>query len=175
VRGMIRDQAIRLGLAFHDAMLAVKLEQLPDPAGLARDFGRRHGLDGRGRETLKEMLQRTFGSPLLERVRLARTAGGRIFRELPYVRLLGEPAGMVEEGKMDLLFEEGGAWILVDYKTDRLPAETQDCAAFFREQYGAQVHAYQTALREAGIRVSSTCLLLARTGETVEIPCLPIS
>ncbi len=175
VRDMIRDQAIRLGLAFHDVMSTLNLEGMPDPESLAHSFGTKHGLDSQGRETLHEMLLRTFGSRLLDRVRLAQASGGRIFRELPYIRLMGEPKGSVEEGKIDLLFEESGAWILVDYKTDRIPEETQNTDLYFQEQYGGQVHAYRSALQEAGIQVASACLLLARTGEEIEIPSCPIS
>jgi ATP-dependent exoDNAse (exonuclease V) beta subunit len=67
-----------------------------------------------------------------------------------------------------LLFEEDAGWVLVDYKTDAIPAEEQAPLAGIREKYSAQVNAYRSALEQVGIAVKSAYLLLARTGEAVE-------
>jgi len=43
-------------------------------------------------------------------------ASARCLRELPVTLRLDE--GHIMEGNIDLAFEEGGAWHVVDYKTD---------------------------------------------------------
>ena len=71
-----------------------------------------------------------LSSHLLERARAAVRSGGRIFRELPFVRSLNQST--IEEGKIDLLFEESGGWVLVDYKTDWIQEKAEEAEEFFR-------------------------------------------
>lgn len=166
-----RDRAVRLGVAFHEAMDAADLVGVPDLEGLAREAGARQRLDDAAIEVLQEMLGRSLGSPLMERVRRARLDGGRVWRELPYVRPLGPGPNEIEEGKIDLLFEEADGWVLVDYKTDRIPEEGNDPESFFTEKYAGQVRAYVSALHALGIKINSAFILLARTGVQIEMPC----
>jgi ATP-dependent exoDNAse (exonuclease V) beta subunit len=166
-----RDRSIRVGIAFHEAMERTDMGWDPDIDGLAQEAGARQRLDGAGVRALKEMLSQSFAAPLIQRARSARLAGGRVWRELPYVRSPGSQLSGIEEGKIDLLFEEGGGWILVDYKTDRIPSGTPELARFFEDTYGGQVRAYVSALKSLGVTVKSAYLLLARTGAEIEIPC----
>ena len=53
------------------------------------------------------------------------------------------PDGSLVEGIVDLAFEEGGRWIVVDYKTDRI------LAAEGEERYRRQIGFYAAAIREA--------------------------
>ncbi len=163
-----RDRAMRIGTAFHEAMEVVDLDGDPDVEGLAREAGARQSLDGAGVKALEEMLSRSLNSPLMERVRRSRLAGGRVWRELPYVRPLDQAE--IEEGKIDLLFEEPGGWVLVEYKTDRIPDETEDTRSFFADKYAGQVRAYVSSLQMMGVKVHSAYLLLARTADHIEIP-----
>jgi ATP-dependent exoDNAse (exonuclease V) beta subunit len=104
----------------------------------------------------------------LERQQLSRAAG------LPYVRPLRLEDQGIEEGKIDLLFEEDGAWVLVDYKTDAVAEEEAGRSAHFAERYSAQLSAYDAALGDMGVGVRSAYILLARTGEAIEVePGLP--
>ena len=105
-------------------------------------------------------------SGLLERARTAAHSGGRIIREVPFVRPLAEG---VEEGKIDLLFEEAGGWVLVDYKTDQLPESPDQLDEYFRKRYAGQINEYVEALGSLSIKVQSTYLLLARTGHAVKM------
>jgi ATP-dependent exoDNAse (exonuclease V) beta subunit len=50
---------------------------------------------------------------------------------------------MLVEGVVDLAFEEGGRWTVVDYKTDR------ELAATGEEQYRRQVALYAQAVAQA--------------------------
>ncbi len=77
--------------------------------------------------------------------------------------------GGIEEGVIDLLFEEADGWVVVDYKTDLIPMESQDVAEHFRERYAAQVRRYVEALQAMNICVKAAYLLLARNGAAIEI------
>ena len=77
---------------------------------------------------------------------------------------------LAEEGKIDLLFEEAGGWVLVDYKTDVLPQEREDLDEYFCDKYAGQIRAYVEALGALPVKVEAAYLLLARTGEGIEIP-----
>jgi ATP-dependent helicase/nuclease subunit A len=166
-----RDRAARIGTAFHEAMEAIDLDAGDETENLAREAGSRQRLDGGGIESVSEMLSRTQKSSMMERMRRARRTGGRVLRELPYIRPLDSDSAEIEEGKIDLLFEEEGGWVLIDYKTDRLPGDVPDKALYFQEKYGDQISAYAAALQALGVRLKSAYLLLARTGESIEIPC----
>jgi ATP-dependent helicase/nuclease subunit A len=70
--------------------------------------------------------------PLFERVRTA-SAAGRCARECPI--LWRTPDGSIVEGTVDVVFEEGDDLIVMDFKTDREPAELKD-------QYERQLRLY---------------------------------
>jgi len=70
-------------------------------------------------------------------------ASGRFWREVPVAAPLGQGA---IEGFIDLLFEDDGQLVVVDYKTDALEVEeTADAAQRYRLQAGA----YALALMES--------------------------
>jgi ATP-dependent helicase/nuclease subunit A len=167
-RDLVRDRAIRIGTAFHRVMESAVLDAQADTESLAGHEGQKLRLDRNAIGTVMEMVSRTLASPLMKRVRRSVQAGGRPCCELPYVRPIGIAREGVEEGKIDLLFREDGRWVLVDYKTDAIPVD-QDVSACFREKYAEQMRAYASALKEVGISVASAYLLLARTGEAVEV------
>ncbi len=54
-------------------------------------------------------------------------------------------AGVLVRGQIDLWFEEGGELILIDYKTDDLPAAQAEAKA---QQYAMQIHLYAWTLRK---------------------------
>ena len=114
---------------------------------------------------LEEMICATLSSDLLERARSSVRSGGRILRELPFVRPL--PGAAIEEGKIDLLFEEGDGWVLVDYKTDWVSMKTGE--DHFRGKYAGQIQEYVGALRALSVKVVTAYLLLARTGASIQM------
>jgi ATP-dependent helicase/nuclease subunit A len=113
------------------------------------------------------MIHVTLSSNLLERARNSVRSGGRILRELPFVRPLAGAA--IEEGKIDLLFEEEDGWVLVDYKTDWVSTKTDEAEKHFREKYAGQIQEYVGALRALPIKVVTAYLLLARTGASIQM------
>ena len=163
--GALPSRAIRLGVAFHAAMEELDFDSsVEEAARLAAPFATRHNLDSASELQLAAMIKATLSSELVERARAARGRGKRILRELPLVQPAGD-AVAVEERKIDLLFEEDGGWVLVDYKTDHVPPDSAILAARYRDQ----VCEYREALVSLGIRVSSAYLLLARTGTQIQI------
>jgi ATP-dependent helicase/nuclease subunit A len=140
---------------------------------LAFQAGGRHGLDRAAIRLLEEMMRNSFDSELIGRARAAADRNGRVLRELPFVRPL-RFSGEIEDGKIDLLFEEEGEWIVVDYKTDGIPEKIEDIGVFFREKYAGQLQAYAGAVSSLGMKVKGAYLLLARTGRQIDIP-LPIA
>jgi len=74
-------------------------------------------------------------------------ASGRLWREVPVAVPMGEG---VLEGFIDLLFEEEGSLIVVDYKTDALEAtETGDAVDRYRLKAGSYALAVQNATGKA--------------------------
>ncbi len=158
------NRAVRLGVAFHEAMERVNMFSLQDLNAL-QDLVARHSLDRDGAQKLEEMIRATLSSDLLARARNSVRSGGRILRELPFVRPL--PGAVIEEGKIDLLFEEGDGWVLVDYKTDWV--STKNGEDYFREKYAGQIQEYVGALRALSVKVVTAYLLLARTGASIQM------
>jgi ATP-dependent helicase/nuclease subunit A len=161
--------ALRIGIAFHEAMDWADLESRTGARELAVRAGECHGLDESAVRELETMLVNTLESSLLERVRKAWIAGARVCRELPYLRRSGSKDPGIEEGKIDLLFQEDGGWILVDYKTNRIPKD-MDAAFYLQGRYAAQVQAYVAGLKSLGIIVNEAYLLHAVTGAQIPIP-----
>jgi len=88
-------------------------------------------------------------------------------REIPFVSPLSNAA--IEEGKIDLLFEEGEGWVLVDYKTDWVSTQNEGAEDYFRGKYTGQIREYVAALQKISVKVVSAYLLLARTGDAIRM------
>ena len=72
----------------------------------------------------------------------------------------------VVQGVIDLCFAEDGAWVLVDYKTDRVTD-----AGVLLPRYGRQLALYREALRRiTGREVKETWLYSLRLGAAVAVP-----
>lgn len=81
-------------------------------------------------------------------------ASPNVRREWAFNLLLDDQQGTLLQGVIDCAFQEDGAWILVDYKTDRI----QDEAAFI-ERYSSQLDWYAKALeRISGMPVKEKYL-----------------
>jgi ATP-dependent helicase/nuclease subunit A len=84
--------------------------------------------------------ERVLTHDLLVRARAA-DASGRCRRETPVTCTL--PDGTIVEGVVDLAFEDGGRWVVVDYKTDR------ELASLGEDRYRLQVALYAGAIAQA--------------------------
>jgi ATP-dependent helicase/nuclease subunit A len=161
------NRAIRLGIAFHAAMERIDLCRWDEEIRGAQELWLRYKLDRESMQKLKEMMRISLSSDLMERARAALRSGKRVLRELPFVRSLERSA--IEEGKIDLLFEEKDGWVLVDYKTDWVSSNREEANAFFQNKYAGQINEYRKALQTLSVNVASAYLLLARTGDAVRM------
>ena len=165
----VRQRGIRLGIAFHEAMETADWGQEARIGEWAQEAGVRHRLDGVALQTLEEMMRNTFRSELIARARLAKASGAKLWRELPFIRPLG--GNVVQEGKIDLVFEESGEWQVVDYKTDLVSEED----SVLQERYRGQMQDYAFALRALGLSIKGAYLLFARTGRHIRIDDLRLT
>jgi ATP-dependent helicase/nuclease subunit A len=92
----------------------------------------------------------------MERVKRAK----RSFREVPFSVYLD---GSLVEGKIDLVFNEGNGWVIVDYKTDEVFGEALEQRF---QSYREQGLWYARAVREAaGCEVKEVAFFFVRSGE----------
>jgi len=141
----------RFGSLVH-AVLA--LVPLPGAArevdALARLQGRLLGANEEEITAAIAAVRAALEHPLLRRAGLAAREGG-LRRETPI--LLRQPDGVLAEGFVDLAFREGGAWTVVDFKTDReLEGE--------RARYAVQVDLYARAIAAATAQPARGVLLM---------------
>jgi len=118
------------------------------------------GLDAEGAARAAEAATRALALPVMARARRA----SRIWRELGV--WFPDGADLVE-GKVDLVFEEDGGLVVVDYKTDHLSAEqARDQAA----HHAPQLQLYGRGLaRATGMPVRERLVLFTALGETVPV------
>ena len=154
-RGEGEEGGIYFGLAFHGVMERLDLSGGNNLEGLCRIETLAYSIPG-SVERLGAMIRQCLGHPLMERVRKAR----RLFREVPFAVSLD---GNLVEGKIDLLFEEEGGWVIVDYKTDDVSGEALEQRF---QSYRDQGLWYARAAREAaGCEVKEVAFFFVRSGE----------
>ncbi|MBK9091033.1 MAG: UvrD-helicase domain-containing protein [Holophagales bacterium] len=138
----VQARAVRLGSAVHEAMELILDPARTTPAS-ARDAvaAATTVLDAAATEEAVRLVSHLLSRTVVARAR----AAGRRFVELPVLfrdEAL-EDAPLVE-GKIDLLFEEADGWVVVDWKTDRIP--TAAVRAEREALYAPQLASYARAL-----------------------------
>jgi ATP-dependent helicase/nuclease subunit A len=125
-------------------------------AALAPSFG----LDEEAGLRAGEAASAALRLPVMARARDAR----RIWRELP----LSFPDGSdLIEGVIDLVFEEEGGLVIVDYKTDRITAEQAVAQA---AHHAPQLQLYGRGLAQAwGVSVKERLVLFTSIGQSVRV------
>ena len=105
-------------------------------------------------------MSRALALPVMDRARRAE----RVFRELP---LVFPDRGELVEGVIDLVFEEDGQLVLVDYKTDQIVRRT---AWRRRRTMRPQLQLYGRGLAQAtGQSVKQRLVLFTTPGEVVMV------
>jgi len=118
------------------------------------------GLDAEGAARAAEAAARALALPVMARARRA----PRVWREL---RLWFPDGADLVEGKVDLVFEEDGGLVVVDYKTDHLSAEQARAQA---AHHAPQLQLYGRGLaRATGMPVRERLVLFTALGETVPV------
>jgi ATP-dependent exoDNAse (exonuclease V) beta subunit len=102
-------------------------------------------------DTAVALVGRLLAHPLLAEARAA-AARGACRREVPVTLTLDDEALL--EGTIDLAFEHGGEWTIVDFKTDANVAATIG-------QYRMQVALYAAALARASSRPVRRSVILS--------------
>jgi ATP-dependent exoDNAse (exonuclease V) beta subunit len=119
-------------------------------AAIAAIEARVLGLTDDERDAAVQTARRVLRHSIGQRARAAESRG-RCRRETPVTCTM--PDGTFVEGIVDLAFEEDGAWVVVDYKTDR------ELAAEGEERYRRQVSLYAGAVERAtGARASAVLI-----------------
>lgn len=138
-----RPKGPRFGSLVH-GMLRDALTTKRDPAVLARLHGRMVGATQEEVAAAVPLVVGALSTPLLAEARRA----ARVHPELP-VKWKGE--GRLLEGVVDLAFEAGGCWTIVDFKTD--------AGEELRSHYTTQVQWYAFALHRLTGKPVRACLL----------------
>lgn len=158
------SRAQRIGSAVHEAMQALVERRMP-PNEAANEASADWELVPSDAAEVRRLVAKLVASDLFRRSANAR----RRLTEIPV--LFRDSAGFLVEGKIDLLFEESGSWVVVDYKTDRWDRSV-DRDSLARERYAPQLADYAAAVRALGegVRVGAAWILSARDGEAIPVP-----
>jgi ATP-dependent exoDNAse (exonuclease V) beta subunit len=118
------------------------------------------GLDAEAAHAAAGQVERALGLPVVERARKA----SRVWRELNLWFPDGEH---LVEGKVDLVFEEEGQLVVVDYKSDAI---TPDQALEQAAHHAPQLQLYGRGLSQAfGQPVRERLVLFTALGRTVPV------
>jgi ATP-dependent exoDNAse (exonuclease V) beta subunit len=149
------ESGLYFGLAFHAVMERLDLASGSNLGDLSRVKAMDQSIPGLA-EKIETLCRRCLDHPLMERARKSK----RIFREVPFSVSLNDN---IVEGKIDLLFEEGGSWAIVDYKTDDVSGESLEQRF---QSYQEQGTWYARAVHQAtGGKVKEVTFFFVRSGE----------
>ncbi len=162
--------AARWGEIVHLALQRYMERREEGPEQVAQEVAVRLCLEREVEQALATLLERTARSRLWRRALGAR----RVYCEVPF-HYAEERGGeeIVVHGAMDLVFEEEGGWVIVDYKTDEPPAGKalgRRGAGERLRDYAEQLEAYSRAWeRITGFRVVEKWLLFVSDGTEVKV------
>jgi ATP-dependent helicase/nuclease subunit A len=127
---------------------------------MAAALGPAFGLDADGARRAGDAVERALALPVMHRARRA----VRLWRELPV--WFPEGADLIE-GVVDLVFEEDGALVIVDYKTDHI---ADDQALAQAAHHAPQLQLYGRGLAQAtSLPVRERLVLFTAIGRTVSV------
>ena len=150
------------GSAFHEIMERIDLHSSPaQVAALSTRVAAHWGLAAP--DELTRLVRSTLEHPLLHRARRAKL----LLRELPFIY---ELEGLLVEGIVDLVFQEGEGLVIVDYKTD---VGGEELLERRWSGYSGQGAVYALALADiSGMAVQEVSFLFVRKGFVKSLPRL---
>jgi ATP-dependent exoDNAse (exonuclease V) beta subunit len=152
------EHGVEWGTVIH-LLLQVAMENPEgDLQGLARTALVEQGLDGNSAEIAVETVNSVMKADIWRRA----VASRRRLAEVPFEILLESeaPVPVLVRGSIDLVFEEPEGWVIVDYKTDRVPGGKPDAPV---EKYAPQVRLYADSWeRITGEKVKEMGLYFSR-------------
>jgi ATP-dependent helicase/nuclease subunit A len=145
-----RPSGARFGSLVHSLLAVVPLDASAEAVlPIAEVHGRILGATPTEIAAAPRVVERILAHPLMSRARAASRAGA-LQREVPV--LLRTESGELVDGVVDLLFEEDGGAVLVDFKTDAVPGTNLT-------RYSRQMQAYAVAVqRVKGTEVRAVLL-----------------
>ena len=147
-----------IGRALHVVLQTADLESGGDLDVWARAQSIAEGIPGSENEIM-QLARRAIESPTVRRA----VGSGRYWREVPVAIPVGEGS---LQGFIDLLFEEDGDLVVVDYKTD----DVREGAETAIDRYRLQGAAYALALEQAtGKRVKEVVFIFPRPEPVIEV------
>ncbi len=148
------------GSLVHQVLEWIPLDAPEQADAIAQALGPRFGLDAGSARRAGEHVASVLGSPVMERARRSE----RVWRELP----LWFPEGPeLIEGIVDLVFEESGRLVVVDYKTDAVGEEQAIAQA---AHHARQLQLYGRGLTQAlGLPVAERFVLFTALGRAVNV------
>ena len=151
-----------VGRAVHAVLQTVDLATGEGIADRARAQAAAEGIPGRENE-IERLCRVAVESEIVKRA----VASERSYREVPVA--VGTGWGSLH-GFIDLLFEEAGSYVVVDYKTDSISAdEASESVQKYRMQGGAYAHAVQEL---TGKPVSEVVFLYLQPRREQQLPDL---
>ena len=153
-----------IGRALHFVLQSADLETGSDIEVWAKAQSISEGIPDSEKE-LAHLARRAIESPVVRRA----VGSGRYWREVPVAMPVAEGS---LQGFIDLLFEEDGELVVVDYKTDPVSDrnESEDTETSIG-RYRMQGAAYAMALQKAtGKRVKEVIFLFPRPEPVIETP-----
>lgn len=151
----------QVGAVVHLALESADLASPAAAATLARAHARARGLGADEADRAALLVQAALASPALARAR----AAPRMWRELPFTLAID---GGVLQGSIDLCFETPDGLVLVDYKTDDVPASALDARLRVHKK---QLAEYALALSElTGRPVREAIALFLSAGAERSVP-----
>ena len=154
--GVARPGGARFGTLVHALLSDAPLSEAALDAGpadtlarLADAHGRVLGADAAEVAAARDVVVRTLAHPIMRDAARA-AAAGKCYRETPITLRLDERT--LVEGHVDLAFDAGDAFVVIDFKTDR---ELEGAL----ERYRAQVQIYAQAISRATGRPARAVLM----------------
>ncbi len=149
-----------LGRAVHSVLQSVDLATAAGLEQISRAQAAAEGITSRWQEVAK-LARRGLDSPVVRRA----VASGRYYREV----FVSVPVGQERiEGFIDLIFEDGDGFAIVDYKTDVIDDET--ALLEDHKRYALQAGIYAFALSEVtGKPVQEVVLVFLRSGREISV------
>jgi ATP-dependent helicase/nuclease subunit A len=148
------------GALVHRILEWIPLSEPERARAMAEALAPTFGLDADAATRAAAAVEGALALPVLERARLS----PRVLREL---QLWLPQDDELIEGKVDLVFEEDGALVVVDYKTDRVTAEQAIAQA---GHHAPQLQLYGRGLAlGTGLKVKERLVLFTAIPQTVQV------
>ena len=157
-----RDGARELGSLVHRVLewMPFTSDAGPGAGKAVRALAPAFGLDDEASRIAEEIVLRVLSLPVIGRAR----AAPRVWREMP---LWFSDGGELLEGIVDLVFEEDGELVIVDYKTDRI---VEDQVLAQAAHHAPQLQLYGRGLaRATGMRIRQRLVVFAALGREVPV------